>query len=74
MPKKSTQNSPAGGAVREHEAPDSKSLPQLPAAELMSFLKQTRGAQTWTEKELASALKIGLPEAKQATLVLPLQG
>ena len=50
------------------------SLPQVPAAELLSFLKQTRGAQTWTQKDLAKALKTGLPEAKEATLVLQLQG
>ena len=54
--------------------PDSKSLLQLPAAELLSFLKQTRAVQTWTEKDLAKALKIGLPEAKQAIRVLQLQG
>jgi|SRR5579875_2193771 len=46
----------------------------IPAAELLSFLKQTRATQTWTEKDLAKALKIGLSEAKEATAVLHLQG
>ena len=72
MPKKAAQNSRATGAISKTR--DSKSLPQVPAAELLSFLKQTRGVQTWTEKEMAKALKIGLPEAKQAIIVLQLQG
>jgi hypothetical protein len=46
----------------------------LPAAELLSFLKECRGVQTWTEKELANTLKIGLPQAKEAIAVLQLQG
>lgn len=74
MPKKSAQNSPAAGAVSKDRTPDSKSLPQVSAAELLSFLKQTRGVQTWTEKDMTKALKIGLPEAKQAIVVLQLQG
>jgi hypothetical protein len=44
------------------------------AAELLSFLKQTREVQTWTEKDLARALKIGLPESKEAIAALQLQG
>jgi hypothetical protein len=52
----------------------SQSSPLIPAAELLSFLKQTRGVQTWTEKDLAKALKIGLREAKEALPVLQLQG
>ena len=74
MAKKSAQNSPADGAISKRETPDSKSLAQVSAAELLSFLKQTRGVQTWTEKEIAKALKIGPPEAKQAVVVLQLQG
>jgi hypothetical protein len=46
----------------------------LPAAELLSFLKEVRGVQTWTEKDLASSLRIGLPQAKEAIAVLQLQG
>lgn len=74
MPKKAAQNSPADGTISQDDTPVSKPPPQVPAAELLSFLKQTRGAQTWTEKEMAKALKIGLPEAKQAIVVLQLQG
>ncbi len=52
----------------------SKSSPGTPAAELLSFLKEIRGVSTWSEKDLAKALKIGLAEAKQAVEVLQLQG
>ena len=45
----------------------------LPAAELLSFLKEVRGVQTWTEKELANTLRIALPQAKEAVAVLQLQ-
>lgn len=59
----------------ESVAPDQgTSSRPLPAAELLSFLKQTRGIQTWTEKDLVTALKIGLSEAKEAIAVLQLQG
>ncbi len=46
----------------------------MPAAELLSFLKQARTVQTWTDKDLAKALKIGVPEAKEAIAALELQG
>jgi hypothetical protein len=48
--------------------------PGLPAAELLSFLKEVRGVQTWTEKDLAKILNIGLAPAKEAVTVLQLQG
>jgi hypothetical protein len=44
------------------------------AAALLSFLKQIGGTQIWTEKELASALKVSSSRAKEATAVLQLQG
>ena len=47
---------------------------RYPAAELLSFLKEIRAAQTWTEKDLAKALSISVPQAKEAIAVLALQG
>lgn len=47
---------------------------KIPAAELLSFLKQAGGTRTWTEKDLSSALKVALAQAKEATAVLQLQG
>jgi hypothetical protein len=46
----------------------------LPAAELLSFLREVRGVQTWTDKELANTLRVSLPQAKEAIAVLQLQG
>jgi hypothetical protein len=44
----------------------------LPAAELLSFLKQTHG--TWTERDLSKALNVSPAEAKQAIGAMQLQG
>jgi hypothetical protein len=49
-------------------------LRAIPAAELLSFLKEIRGVQTWTEKDIANTLRIGLPQAREAVSVLQLQG
>jgi hypothetical protein len=47
---------------------------EIPAAELLSFLKETAGPPAWTEKDLANTLKISLSQAKEAAAVLQLQG
>jgi hypothetical protein len=47
-------------------------VPLLPAAELLSFLRQTHGA--WTERDLSKALNISSTEAKQAVAAMQLQG
>jgi hypothetical protein len=44
----------------------------LPAAELLSFLKQTHGA--WTERDVSKTLNISSAEAKQAIAAMELQG
>lgn len=46
----------------------------IPAAELLSCLKELRGFQPWTENDLAKTLRAGLPKAKEAVTVLQLQG
>lgn len=74
MSKKTAQSSTAARALPSTETAISKSTAQLPAAELLSFLKQTRRVVTWTEKDLAKALKILLADAKEAIAVLQLQG
>jgi DNA-binding IclR family transcriptional regulator len=47
-------------------------VPLLPAAELLSFLRQTHGAST--ERDLSKALTISSAEAKQAIAAMQLQG
>ena len=73
MPKKPAQKSAAGTATSNRDSRSSKTVAQVSAAELLSFLKQTGGVQTWTERGLAKSLKIGVPEAKEAITALQLQ-
>jgi hypothetical protein len=46
----------------------------VPAAEALSFLKEIKGAATWTDRDLTKSLEIGAPEAKQVLAILDLQG
>jgi hypothetical protein len=46
----------------------------LAAAELLSFLKQTRAAAPWTERDLAKTLNIGMKEARQVLTVMQFEG
>jgi hypothetical protein len=43
------------------------SAPSLPPAELLSFLKETRGLPTWRVQDLAKTLNVSTAVAKQAT-------
>lgn len=74
MTKKRSQTPAPGDAIPNADAGNLKSSPRMPAAELLSFVKQIRGLTTWTEKDLAKALKIAVAEAKEAVAVLQLQG
>jgi DNA-binding IclR family transcriptional regulator len=47
-------------------------VPLLPAAELLSFLKQTHGL--WTERDISKVLNVSSAEAKQAVSAMQLQG
>jgi hypothetical protein len=49
-------------------------VPPIPAAEALSFLRETRGVSTWCGSDLARALKISEGAAKQVAAVLELQG
>jgi hypothetical protein len=49
-------------------------MPSVPAQEAMSFLKDTRGALTWTVREMVDSLEITEREAKQVIAILELQG
>jgi hypothetical protein len=74
MPKPRHDKSEPERAADHAPGESSGSFPRWPAAELLSFLKEIRAAQPWSEKDLSMALKIGLPQAKEATVVLQLQG
>jgi predicted transcriptional regulator len=47
---------------------------QAPAAEALSFLKEIKGAATWTDRDLAKSLNISMAEVKQVLAVMELQG
>jgi hypothetical protein len=50
------EKSPDGGALR---------IPSIPIAEVLNFLKETRGAVTWTAQQMIDALKISPQDAEQ---------
>ena len=75
MAKKRAQKSANTNANASGTIPESpSSLLSLPAAELFSFLKEIRAAQTWTEKDLSNTLNINAAQATDALAVLELQG
>jgi hypothetical protein len=61
----STRARPDGGTLR---------IPSIPVAEVLSFIKETRGAITWTAQEMVDALKISRQDAEQVIAILQLQG
>jgi hypothetical protein len=54
--------------------PKSIHLPSIPLAAVLSFLKETRGALTWSTQEMVDSLKISEREANQIIGILSLQG
>jgi hypothetical protein len=52
----STRARPDGGTLR---------IPSIPVGEVLSFLKETRGAVTWTAQEMIDALKLSRQDAEQ---------
>ena len=46
----------------------------LPAAALLSFLRKTRGATSWTVRDLAKSLNIAPIAARQGLAILEMQG
>lgn len=49
-------------------------MPSVPAAAVMSFLKDTRGLLTWTTRDLAETLGIPASEAAKVIPILEMQG
>ena len=56
---------PDGGALR---------IPSIPMAEVLSFIKETRGGVTWTAQEMIATLKVSRQDAEQVIAILQLQG
>lgn len=75
MAKAQSRKSPATNVDHSNrDASPKANAQEIPAAALLSFLKEAGRARTWTEKDLANVLKIGLSHAKEAAAVLQLQG
>ena len=49
-------------------------MPSIPVEEVLSFLKDTRSALTWTVRDMAESLKISESEAKEIIAIQELQG
>jgi hypothetical protein len=49
-------------------------MPDIPVDEVMSFLRQTKSALTWSEREMADALHISQVEARRVIDLMTLQG
>jgi hypothetical protein len=49
-------------------------MPSIPAAAVMSFLKDTRGLMTWTTRDLAATLDIPASEAAKVLIIMEMQG
>src|SRR5258707_10492949 len=60
-------------APREHKK-SPNAFPSIPADAALSFLKDTKGALTWTTRDLADTLKIDRREAERALAFLQAQG
>jgi DNA-binding transcriptional MocR family regulator len=58
---------------REHNK-GLNTFPTIAAEAALSFLKDTKGALTWTTRDLAGALKVGRSEAGPALALLQAQG
>jgi hypothetical protein len=68
------RKSDMGKRDRPTQAAHETTSQAVPAAEALSFLKETKGAATWTDRDLAKSLNISMPEAKQVLAVMELQG
>src|SRR6266851_3671765 len=49
-------------------------LPSIPAKAALSFLKDTKGATTWSVRDLTDVLKISRRDAEQVIALLAAQG
>jgi hypothetical protein len=76
MTRSKKQPQDAGKETRIRARPDGGALriPSIPVTEVLSFIKETRGAVTWTAQEMIDALKISRKDAEQVIAILQLQG
>jgi hypothetical protein len=71
---KTARTKKRSSTVTPDPTPQLNQLPSIPAAALFSFLKDTRGALTWTARDLAGSLKLAEQDAYKVLTLLQLQG
>jgi hypothetical protein len=72
MPKRSPKHIPQQNVGNREET--SRPLPSVPTSAVFSFLKDTRGALTWSVRDFQDCLNIGAKDAKQSLEILQMQG
>jgi hypothetical protein len=65
---------PKTRAERPRARPESVAIASMPAAEALSFLRETRGMTKWTAADMAKSLKISAADAVHVLAILELQG
>src|ERR1700730_13537033 len=65
---------PKKRASSEHPTAPAAKHPSIPAEAALSFLKDTKGAVTWSIRDLTNTLKISRRDAEQAVELLEAQG
>ncbi len=71
---KSTRKKKALAVATPDVKPSLGSMPNIPVAAVFSFLKDKRGALSWTLRELTRTLNISEQDARSVLTILKLQG
>src|SRR6266853_2570407 len=71
---KSTRKKKAPAVATPDAKPSLGSMPNIPVAAVFSFLKDKRGALSWTLRELTRTLNISEQDARRVLTILKLQG
>jgi|SRR5882724_3986196 len=71
---KSVRKKKAPAVASPDVAPSPGSMPDIPVAAVFSFLKDMRGAITWTLRDLMQTLNISYQDAHKVLAILKLQG
>jgi hypothetical protein len=72
MPKRTPNRTPQQNVGDREESP--RQLPSVSTSAVFSFLKDTRGALTWTMRDFQDCLNIGAKDTKQILAILQMQG
>ena len=74
MKRKKPTNANPGQASPAKSSTQRSAMPDVAAAAALNFLKETKGALTWTTQEFARGVGITVPVAGAALAVLQMQG